>query len=169
MEEINIPATEATGGDDMSHYEFAFHILPTVTEEEVPAVFGDLKTLIDHAGGHIIQEEAPQHFDLAYTVVTHSEGKNFKYNHSFFGWVRFMSLPEHIEKLQAEIKHDGRVMRHIIIALTKAEMEHPFKVFEVKRKHKPEVEKDEEAPKVAEVVKEVSEEEIEKSLEGITA
>lgn len=167
MEDNNNRATEANDeGDVTSHYEFAFHILPTVALEEVPSVFGDIKTLIDHAGGSITSEEAPQKFDLAYKVVKHTEGKNLSFNHSYFGWVRFTLTPEKLAGLKTEIEHNGNVLRFLILKLTKAEMEHPFKMFEVKRKHKAE-QKDEEG-KVAEV-KEVSEADIEKSLEDITA
>lgn len=163
----NMPATEATVGDEMSYYEFAFHLLPTVADEEVPAAFGDLKAMIDREGGHITSEEAPQRFDLAYTVVTHSEGKNFKYNHSYFGWVRFMTEPSKLENLKTEIAHESRVFRHLLIKLTKAEMEHPFKTFEIKTKRKTEA-KDEATPEKTEAPKEVNEADIEKAVEGIT-
>lgn len=168
MEDNKNRATEADElRDKVSHYEFAFHILPTVALEEVPSVFGDIKTLIDHAGGHITHEEAPQNFDLAYTVVKHTEGKNYKYNHSYFGWVRFGLDAAKLEHLKTEIEHEGRILRFIILRLTKAEIEKPFRVFEVKHKRKVE-ERSEDGEKAA-APKEVNEAEIEKSLEGITA
>lgn len=167
MEEINKGASEAAHGEELSHYEFAFHILPTVALEEVPGVFGDIKTLIDREGGHITHEEAPQNFDLAYTVVTHSEGKNYKYNHSYFGWMRFLLSPEKLAHLENEIKHEGRIMRFLLLRLTKTEIEQPFKIFEVKHKRK--VEGDKVEGEKPEPSKPVSEAEIEKSLEGITA
>ena len=48
MSETNVPAAEAevvtdedtsTDVDELSSYELAFHILPTVAEEEVPTTF----------------------------------------------------------------------------------------------------------------------------------
>lgn len=168
MDDNNNRATEADEMEDnVSHYEFAFHVLPTVALEEVPGVFGDIKALIDHAGGHITHEEAPQNFDLAYTVVKHTEGKNYKYNHSYFGWVRFTLEASKLEQLKTEIEHEGRILRFLILKLTKAEIEKPFKLFEVKHKRKMEGAKDD-GEKV-EAPKEVSEAEIDKSLEGITA
>ena len=157
MEDNNNLATEAREGE-VSHYELAFHILPTVAGEEVPGVFGDIKTQIDRVGGTITQEEAPQNFDLAYTVVKHTEGKNYKFNHSYFGWVRFTAEGSAIESLKSELAHEGRILRSLLIKLTKGEMEHPFKVFE---KHT----KKHEAPADA---KPVSEAEIEKAVQGIT-
>lgn len=169
MAETNMPATEAVGVDEMSHYEFAFHILPTVAEEEVPGVFGDIKAQIDRVGGHITHEEAPQRFDLAYTVVTHSEGKNYKYNHSYLGWIRFVAAPEKIEALKAEIAHETRIFRHLLLKLTKAEIEHPFKVFEIRAKRKM-VSADETEETTEETEpKEVSDEELDKAVEEITS
>jgi ribosomal protein S6 len=164
MEEHNNQVTEANSDREVvSPYEFAFHILPTVALEEVPGVFGDIKTLIDREGGRITQEEAPQNFDLAYTVVKHTEGKNYKFNHSYFGWLRFEIESAKLEHLKTEIAHEGRILRSMIIRLDRDEIEHPFKVFEVKAKrtvHKTDEEKEE--------PKEVSEAEIEKAVEDIT-
>jgi ribosomal protein S6 len=162
MEDINNGATEAhEGGDRISTYEFAFHILPTVALEEVPTVFGDIKTLVDREGGHLISEEAPQNFDLAYTVVKHTEGKNYKFNHSYFGWVRFTLDAHKLEHLKTEIAHESRILRHLVVALTDADIQNPFKVFEAKSKRMPrDLDKSE--------VKEVSEADIEKAVEDIT-
>ena len=171
MAEKNMPVTEALGIDPekVSHYEFAFHILPTVTEEEVPAVFGELKTLIDNEEGTIMSEEAPQRFDLAYEVSKSIEGRNVRYNHSYFGWVRFTLDASKVDHLKSEIEHGDRLFRFIILKLTRAEVSHPIKFFEQKRKEKV----GEDAPKkervVEEVKKEVSEEDLEKSLEVIAA
>jgi ribosomal protein S6 len=170
MAEKNMPATEVLGVDPemVSYYEFAFHILPTVAEEEVPAVFGDLKTLIDHEGGIIMGEEAPQRFDLAYQVSKSVEGRNLRYNHSYFGWVRFTLESAKLEHLKTEIVHKDSVFRFIIIKLDRSEVARPIKFFEQKHKEKkPEEEVKKE--KVEEPKKEISEEELEKSLEVIAA
>lgn len=164
MEETNNQVTEANSDRDVtSPYEFAFHILPTVALEEVPGVFGDIKTIVDRIGGRITQEEAPQNFDLAYTVVKHTEGKNYKFNHSYFGWLRFEMESSKLEHLKSEIAHEGRILRSMIIKLDKGEIENPFKVFEIKAKRTAQKSDEEkEAPK------EVSEADIEKAVEGIT-
>jgi ribosomal protein S6 len=165
MEDITNQATEVNeGGDVTSHYEFAFHILPTVASEEVPGVFGDIKAHIDNVGGQITNEEAPQHFDLAYTVVKHTEGKNYKFNQSYFGWVRFTLDASKLEHLKEELALDARILRSMLIKLSKAEIEQPFKMFEVKLKRKTEgTMQDTDEP-----AKEVSEAEIEKAVEDIT-
>jgi ribosomal protein S6 len=171
MADKKMPATEVDGVDAelTSHYEFAFHILPTVAEEEVPRVFGDIKTLIDHQGGTIMSEEAPQRFDLAYEVLKSVEGRNLRYNHTYFGWVRFTLEAVKVEHLKVEIDHMESIVRYLLIKLTRAEVTHPVKFFEQKRRLKKGDEVVEKKEKVEEVKAEVSEEEIEKAVGEITA
>lgn len=164
MEENNIPATEAveSDADARAHYEFAFHILPTVVEEEVPQVFGELKTLIDRAGGELTAEEAPQRFDLAYELVQSVEGRNRRYSQSYFGWVRFMLDRAKLAHLEEEIAHDTRLLRTMLVSLTKREAALPFKLFEKRL----------EVPQAAEpadgAATPVSDEELDRSIEEIT-
>ncbi len=67
MSETTMPVAEATSQSEreLQSYEFAFHVLPTVTEGEVSGIFDTLKTRITKAGGQIFDEEMPQRFDLA--------------------------------------------------------------------------------------------------------
>ena len=53
---------------EVSSYELAFHILPTVAEGEVAKVSQQLKDIITKHGGEISLEEEPSRFDLAYEV-----------------------------------------------------------------------------------------------------
>ena len=57
MAETKMPAAEAATADEKNSYEFAFHVLPTVAEGEVPTVFEALKALITNAEGEITSEE----------------------------------------------------------------------------------------------------------------
>ncbi|NIQ05862.1 MAG: 30S ribosomal protein S6, partial [Candidatus Korarchaeota archaeon] len=63
---------------DVTSYELAFHVLPTVAEGEVPTVFATIKDHITNNGGAIFDEEAPERFDLAYEIVKYLEGRNRK-------------------------------------------------------------------------------------------
>ncbi|MEM9337017.1 MAG: 30S ribosomal protein S6 [Patescibacteria group bacterium] len=133
MSDTTMPAAEAavaTESNELGSYEFAFHVLPTVAEGEVAGVFEDLKSLIAKAGGSATSEEAPQRFDLAYEIVKHLEGKNRKFNSAYFGWVRFTLAPEALEGLTEEIEADTRLLRYLIIRLTRVEEENPFNFHE---------------------------------------
>jgi ribosomal protein S6 len=132
MSETQMPAAEATleNGRDVQTYEFAFHVLPTVAEGEVPAVFDSLKAHITKAGGEIFDEETPQRFDLAFEIVKYLEGKNRKFTSAYFGWVRFRLTAEALAHLTEELDTEKSLLRYLLIKLTKVEEAHPFRFHE---------------------------------------
>jgi ribosomal protein S6 len=132
MSETQMPATEvgSTDEQELVSYEFAFHILPTVAEGEVPSVFDSLKAHIMKAGGEIFGEENPQRFDLAYDIVKYLEGKNRKFSSAYFGWVRFRLSPEALNELTEELDSKKELLRYLLIKLTKVEEQHPFNFHE---------------------------------------
>lgn len=178
MAENTMPAAEATHAapyDERARYEFAFHILPTVAEGEVPTVFEKLKAYITKEGGECFDEEMAQRVDLVYPVVKHLEGKNRRFNSAYFGWIRFAMMGESLHLLEEELTHETALLRTLIIKLTREEELHPFKFHEHHKAVKmvevvdeePEVLK--ETPTETEERKEVSEEALEESLEKITS
>ncbi len=120
MDKENMPAAE------VSSYELAFHVLPTVAEGEVVTVFQNLKDIITKHGGTITTEEAPARFDLAYEIVKYLEGRNRKFTSAYFGWVRFEVEPAAMEEIAEAVETTKELLRHLIIKLTKTEEEHPF-------------------------------------------
>jgi len=120
-----MPAAEATDVD-ISSYELAFHVLPTVAEGEVVTVFSTLKDIITKHGGELTLEEAPARFDLAYEIVRYLEGRNRKFTSAYFGWVRFTVAPNAIDAISEEVTAVNELLRHLLIKLTKNEEAHPF-------------------------------------------
>lgn len=115
-----MPATEAAS------YELAFHVLPTVAEGEVADVAAGLRSVIEAAGGTITTEEAPERFDLAYDIVKYLEGRNRKFSSAYFGWMRFALEPSKLAEVTEEVEGNTKLLRHMVIRLTKAEEEHVF-------------------------------------------
>ncbi|MCD5382136.1 MAG: 30S ribosomal protein S6 [Candidatus Pacebacteria bacterium] len=138
MAENNMPAAEAPElfDDERKSYEFAFHVLPTVAEGEVAGVFEALKALITQQGGEIFSEEAPERIDLAYAIVQSVQGKHRKYASAYFGWIRFTLNGERMEALAEEIDANQSLLRHLIIKLTKAEEENPYRFHENRKSKK---------------------------------
>jgi ribosomal protein S6 len=132
MAENTMPATEAKGGytDEVRSYEFAFHILPTVAEGEVPETLTKIKAYITNAGGTIFSEEAPERIDLVYPIVKHLEGKNRTFASSYFGWIRFQLEGEKMTHLEEELRADGSVLRFLMVKLTKEAEANPFRFHE---------------------------------------
>lgn len=115
-----MPASEA------GSYELAFHVLPTVAEGEVAAVFQGLKDVITKNGGTVTIEEAPARFDLAYDIIKYLEGRNRKFTSAYFGWVRFEIDPSKLEDIAESVEGTKELLRHLITRLTKLEEEYPF-------------------------------------------
>ena len=172
-----MPATEASTEaytDEVTSYEFAFHILPTVAEGEVPETLSQIKAHITSVGGVIFAEEAPERIDLGYPIVRHLEGKNRKFTSSYFGWIRFRAEGEKLAQLDEELRADTNVLRFLIIKLTKQDEANPFHFHEHRKSIKmvetidEEVVAQTEAPTEAEVSAPVEEEALTASLEKIT-
>ena len=128
MPENNMPAVEAVEGGEreLTSYELAFHILPTIAEGEVQAVFETIKANITKLGGILSLEEAPARFDLAYEISQYLEGKNRKFRSAYFGWVRFDLEGNKIAEVTEAVEHTKEILRHLLIRLTKVEQENPF-------------------------------------------
>ena len=171
-----MPATEATAEthNEVVSYEFAFHVLPTVAEGEVPVVLENIKSTIIKSGAEIFDSEAPERIDLAYPVLKHMEGKNRKFTSAYFGWVRFRLSAEKLESLMEELLGEVAILRHLTIKLTKVEEAKPFRFHEHRKSVKMQEVVSEDAELLAVVPTEieahvvVEEKALEESLEKIT-
>jgi ribosomal protein S6 len=123
-----MPVAEAAVGTEreVQAYELAFHVLPTVAEGEVAAVFDRIKSIITSAGGELTLEEAPARFDLAYEIVKFLEGRNRKFSSAYFGWVRFNAEASKIAEITEAVEGTKELLRHLLIRLTHTEEAHPF-------------------------------------------
>lgn len=146
---------------DAAHYELAFHVLPTVAEGEVADVFASLKSAVEAAGGTMTSEEEPKRFDLAYEIIKYLEGRNRKFTSAYFGWIRFTLEPAQLAELTETVEGENRLLRHLLIRLTKMEEANPFMFHEA-------LEPDQVAEEVDEEVKEEETEEAteEKNKDG---
>ncbi len=123
-----MPAAEAEGVEEreLTSYELAFHVLPTVAEGEVAAIFDRIKASITNLGGTITTEELPARFDLAYEIAKFLEGRNRKFSSAYFGWVRFTIEADKIHEVTEMVEGTKELLRHLLIRLTKVEDENPF-------------------------------------------
>ena len=141
MPEETMPAIEAQEGDTadedvtgtVASYECAFHILPTVADEEVGSVIDRLKALIARSGGAVTDEEISERYDLAYEIIQPVDGVNRRFSAAHFGWIRFMLSPDALAGVAEEMKRTPEILRYLIIRLTREEVRKPFSIFETRR------------------------------------
>ena len=128
-----IEAQEEGAADEAAHYECAFHILPTIADEEVPGVVEGLKTLVVHVGGTMMSTEIAGRHDLAYEITKQVDGKGRRFNAAHFGWMRFLLAPSALVALAQELSHKPELLRYLVIRLTQDEAQNPFSLLKVSR------------------------------------
>jgi len=151
-------------------YELGYHLLPTLSDEEVQKEADSFKALIEKNGGSLVSEEAAKPMHLAYTMIKKQEGKNAKFDSSFFGWIKFELNAESVLKVKEELDLSKNVLRFIIIKTVReyTPLQHKelFKEPEVeapKPISKPRVEKK------ATDAKPISDEELDKTIEELVS
>ena len=96
-------------------YEVGYLLLPTIPEEGVPALYGNLKDLVVSLGGEIISDEMPKMITLAYTMSKVTQNVRSKFNSAFFGWVKFEINPEKVLELKKKLDLDSNFLRFLIL------------------------------------------------------
>ncbi len=148
-------------------YEVGFHILPTVPEEKLQEVILKLEDSINKNGGTIISQEFPKIRALSYEIKRRVETKYSSFNKAYFGWIKFETPLTSIGKIEEEIKNNDNILRFIIVKTIRENTMHVFKPSMISRENnKEEITKVSKDAAVQEKV-EVSEEEIDKSIEEL--
>mgnify|MGYP001457258225 CR=1 FL=1 len=111
-----IKGVEEAGGNV---YEVGYLLVPTYKEEEVPAVYGNLKELVSNLGGMVISDEMPKFMNLAYSMVKVVANVRHKFDTGYFGWVKFTMSPEKVTALKAKLDLDPGIIRFLIIKTVK--------------------------------------------------
>ncbi len=100
-------------------YEIGYILLPTIPEEGVPAIYGNLKELVSSLGGEVISDEMPRIMPLAYTMVKVLQNINHRFNTGYFGWIKFTMDPDKVLDLKKKIELDTNIIRSLIIKTVK--------------------------------------------------
>jgi ribosomal protein S6 len=165
MSQAHEASTQATAKDTRLVYEVGFHLMPSIPEDGVGAVVEKVRALL--GGAEIISQGYPAKMTLAYTIERAGQGKREKFTQSYFGWIKFAvedqsGTPALMEGLRAQ----PQVIRSIVIETVREEAK-PAKraVFGSDRLEGQTIEK---APREAEQKAEVSQEELDKSIEALT-
>lgn len=151
-------------------YELGYHLLPSLSEDNIKTEVADIKSVIEKFKGVFLSEEYPKSLRLAYTMVKKSGSKHIKFNTAFFGWIKFEMTPERVVVLKEAIDKKDTILRFIIIKTIRE-----YKPLQPKSKvyTKPRAEVVS-PPKIASPVKSltrtaISDEELDKSIEKLVA
>lgn len=155
-------------------YELGFHLVPTLGEDGVPGALDKVRALLGDA--EIISQGFPQKMTLTYrverlargaTVEGASQGKREKYTESYFGFIKFATDRELIPALERGLLEMKEVLRSLIIETVREDITQAPRraVFTSDRLEGKTLEKPAMAPEKA---GEISEAELDKSIEALT-
>lgn len=123
MHRMRNKADEATSEEKMTKepkvYEVGYLLVASMSEEEVPAVYGNLKDLVSNLGGEVISDEMPKMMNLAYTMAKVVSNVRSKFDSAYFGWTKFYMSPEKVAELKKALDLDPKFIRFLIIKTIK--------------------------------------------------
>lgn len=96
-------------------YEVGYLLVPTLSEENVPAVYSSLKDLVVSLGGEIISDEMPKIISLAYVMSKVIQNLRNKFDSAYFGWVKFEINSEKVLELKKKLDLDQNFIRFLIL------------------------------------------------------
>lgn len=108
------------GGDAIARvYELGYLLVPTLSEEEVPGMFGNLKDLVSSYGGIAISDEMPKMITLAYPMVKVISNIRNKFKTAYFGWIKFTMDSDKVLELKKKLDLDPTLVRFLILKTVK--------------------------------------------------
>lgn len=108
-------------GEDINSkvYEVGYLLVPTISEENIPVNYGNIKELISSLKGEIVADEMPKMIPLAYEMKKVTSNVRSKFNTAYFGWVKFVMSTENILELKKTLDLDPNFIRFLILKTVK--------------------------------------------------
>lgn len=100
-------------------YELGYLVVPTVSTEDVPVLYGNLKELVLSHGGVVISDEIPKMIPLAYSMVKVVANVRSKFNTAYFGWTKFTMGSDKVLELKKKLDLDPKIIRFLILKTVK--------------------------------------------------
>ena len=148
-------------------YEVGYHIVPSKKEDELDGVVGAIRSMIEKAGGSFIAEGAPSLTKLSYIISLKEGGKRMDYDRGYFGWIKFEAPVAAAAELEAALKINHDIMRYVLFQTVREETRARFKTQTMREVKRSDVLRA--APRAEETSAPVSEADLEKAIEDITA
>jgi ribosomal protein S6 len=116
-ENLDTPLENDLGSQKV--YEVGYLLLPTIPEENIPSVYGNLKELVSGLKGQAISDEMPTMINLAYTLEKIIQNVRNKYDTAYFGWMKFYLASDKVAELKKKLEQDSNIIRFLIIKTVK--------------------------------------------------
>ncbi len=104
--------TDKTAG---TVYEVGFHIVPTVSPENLPKEVDAIKAVLAKNGAVTISEEFPKLRALAYQMVKVVGPRRDRCDSAYFGWIKFEAPKTAVAEINKAMDANEKVLRYITI------------------------------------------------------
>lgn len=145
-------------------YEIGFHLIPSLSEEEIADEVAGIKKAIEDADGMFITEGYPKMRNLEYTIEVPITMPKTRFDHAQFGWIKFEAGVEAPDVIKETLSRNNNIIRMIIV---KTARENTLYGYKLRQKKEAEEAEEREVSSGSVEQEKVSDEEIDKSIEEI--
>ena len=150
-------------------YEAGYHIVPTVPEEDVDKVVAQIRAEIDKLGGSLIAEGAPILMKLSFGMDKREGERHVAYDRGYFGWLKFEANTQSAGELMKALKNNASILRSIVFKTLREDTRAKFKAPQLREVKRTDTIKAARTAPATEEKEAVSEVDLEKALETLTA
>jgi len=119
--------SEDTKTEKATVYEVGYHIVPTVSPENLPKEVDAIKAILGKVGAKVISEEGPKMISLSYPMLKVVGPKRDYFETAYFGWVKFEAEPAAAVELKKALDLSEKVLRFIIVKTVRENTMHGHK------------------------------------------
>lgn len=107
--------TETAKTDKATVYEVGFHVVPTVSPENLPKEVDAIKAILEKEKATIISEEFPKLRSLAYQMVKVVGSARHKVDSAYFGWIKFEGSKDAVAELNKALTASDKIVRFLVV------------------------------------------------------
>lgn len=95
-------------------YEVAFHLIPTLAEEQVGEEVSRIADTLKAQGAELVGERFPAKISLAYTMEKKIEGSTQRFSEAYFGWIAGEFSKDSVEHITKALDANTAVLRYLV-------------------------------------------------------
>lgn len=114
-----VTSNDVDTGVNQRVYELGYLLVPTIAEENLPAMYGNIKELVSSFKGEIISDEMPKMIPLAYSMTKVITNIRNKFDNAYFGWIKFVMDSDKVLELKKKLDLDPNFIRFLILKTVK--------------------------------------------------
>jgi len=104
---------------ETSVYEIGYHLLPTLSEEGLPAEVSNITDTLKAHGAHFVGERMPATIELAYPIMKRINTVPKSFNEAYFGWVAFEIPKKAMANIKTALDAHPAILRYLLITTEK--------------------------------------------------